>query len=63
MIKSGFSYIKRKYGGVVRARNGQGPKVEIYCKDIAHNLELWTGRLSAEPIIFLGRIGKKAYQY
>lgn len=40
LIECGFSCIKRKYGGMVRAKKIQGLRVEIYCKGIAHNLEL-----------------------
>ena len=40
LIECGFSCIKRKYGGVVRAKKIQGLRSEIYCKGIAHNLEL-----------------------
>ena len=39
-VESGFSAIKRKYGGAVRARRVEGMRVEIMCKGIAHNLEL-----------------------
>jgi len=40
LIECGFSCIKRKYGGSVRAKKIQGLRSEIYCKGIAHNLEL-----------------------
>ena len=46
LIECGFSCIKRKYGGVVRAKKIQGLRAEIYCKGIAHNLGLCLGRLS-----------------
>jgi len=50
LIECGFSCIKRKYGGMVRAKKIQGLRAEIYCKGIAHNLELWSKRFSTEPI-------------
>lgn len=40
LIECGFSCIKRKYGGTVRSKRIWGLRVEIYCKGIAHNLEL-----------------------
>ena len=39
-IESGFSAIKKKYGGNVRAKKIEGMRVEIMCKGIAHNLNL-----------------------
>lgn len=39
-IESGFSAIKRKYGGTVKAKKIEGIKTEIMCKGIAHNLNL-----------------------
>ncbi len=39
-VESGFSAIKRKYGGNVRAKRIEGMRVEIMCKGIAHNLNL-----------------------
>lgn len=39
-IESGFSAIKRKYGGAVRARKIEGMRAEILLKGIAHNLGL-----------------------
>lgn len=39
-IESGFSAIKRKYGGSVSGRSLGSIKTEINCKAIAHNLEL-----------------------
>jgi transposase len=39
-VESGFSAIKRKYGGTVRARRVEGMRVSILLKGIAHNLEL-----------------------
>ena len=39
-VESGFSAIKRKYGGTVRARKIEGMRAEILLKGIAHNLEL-----------------------
>ena len=40
VIESGFSSLKRKYGGFVLARKSKAMKVEIYCKAISHNLGL-----------------------
>ncbi len=39
-VESGFSAIKRKYGGATRAKKIWSLRSEIYCKGIAHNLEL-----------------------
>ena len=39
-VEAGFSAIKRKYGGSVRAKKIEGIRTEIMCKGIAHNLEL-----------------------
>ena len=39
-VESGFSAIKRKYGGAVRARRIEGMRAEILLKGIAHNLKL-----------------------
>ena len=39
-IEAGFSAIKRKYGGTVRAKKIEGMRTEIFCKGIAHNLNL-----------------------
>lgn len=39
-VESGFSAIKRKYGGSVRARKIEGMRAEVLLKGIAHNLEL-----------------------
>lgn len=39
-IESGFSAIKRKYGGSVAGRGLGSIRTEISCKAIAHNLEL-----------------------
>jgi len=39
-VESGFSAIKRKYGGSVRAKRIEGMRTEIMCKGIAHNLKL-----------------------
>ncbi len=39
-VESGFSAIKRKYGGAVRAKRIEGMRAEIMLKGIAHNLEL-----------------------
>ena len=40
LIESGFGSLKRKYGGNVSAKRVSNVKVEIYCKAIAHNLNL-----------------------
>ncbi|MBU2104901.1 MAG: IS5 family transposase [Nanoarchaeota archaeon] len=39
-IESGFSAIKRKYGGSVRAKKIEGIRAEILLRGIAHNLKL-----------------------
>jgi transposase len=39
-IESGFSAIKRKYGGFVYSKSLASIKSEIYCKGICHNLRL-----------------------
>ena len=39
-VESGFSAIKRKYGGYVLAKRIEGMRAEIMLKGIAHNLEL-----------------------
>ena len=39
-IESGFSAIKRKYGGSVFGKRLVSIKTEIYCKGICHNLRL-----------------------
>ena len=41
-VESGFSAIKRKYGGLVRAKKIEGMRAEILCKGIAHNLNLFS---------------------
>ena len=40
-IESGFSAIKRKYGGSVSGKSSTSIKTELSCKAIAHNLELF----------------------
>jgi len=40
LIESGFGSLKRKYGGYVLAKKDKALKAEIYCKAIAHNLNL-----------------------
>ena len=40
MIESGFGSLKRKYGGSVLARAISAQRAEIYCRAIAHNLNL-----------------------
>jgi transposase len=39
-IESGFSAIKRKYGGSVSGKRLTSIRTEIYCKGICHNLRL-----------------------
>lgn len=39
-IESGFSAIKRKYGGAVLAKRIEGMRTEIFVKAICHNLNL-----------------------
>ena len=39
-VEAGFSAIKRKYGNFVRAKKIEGIRTEIFCKGIAHNLNL-----------------------
>ena len=39
-VESGFSAIKRKYGGAVRAKRIEGMRASILLRGIAHNLEL-----------------------
>ena len=39
-VESGFSAIKRKYGGNVMAKKIEGQRVEILNKGICHNLNL-----------------------
>ena len=51
LIECGFSCLKRKYGGSVRAKKIQGLRAEIFCKGIVHNLGLWIGRFSTEPVV------------
>ena len=53
LIECGFSCLKRKYDGTVRAKKIQGLRAEIFCKGIAHNLELWVWRFSTEPVYML----------
>ena len=40
MIESGFGSLKRKYGSYVLARAISSQRAEIYCRAIAHNLNL-----------------------
>jgi len=40
LIECGFSCLKRKYGGMVRARRIWGLRGEVYCKGIGYNLGL-----------------------
>lgn len=39
-VESGFSAIKRKYGGAVKSKRIEGMRAELLLKGIAHNLEL-----------------------
>ena len=39
-VESGFSAIKRKYGGTVKAKRIEGLRTEIMCKGISHNMNL-----------------------
>jgi len=48
-IESGFSAIKRKYGGSVSGKRLDSIKTEIYCKGICHNLRLEHLRFSTKP--------------
>ena len=49
LIESGFSSLKRKYGGSVSVKNIKSIKTEIYCKAIAHNLS-FRDRFSTVPL-------------
>jgi len=40
LIESGFGSLKRKYGGSVFGKNWKSVNAEIYCKVLAHNLNL-----------------------
>jgi transposase len=40
LIEAGFGSLKRKYGGYVLAKKDRAVKAEIYCKAIAHNMNL-----------------------
>ena len=50
-IESGFSAIKRKYGGYVSGKSLKSINSELSCKAIAHNLRLLRQRFSTEPQI------------
>jgi len=39
-VESGFSAIKRKYGGAIRSKRIEGMRASILLRGIAHNLEL-----------------------
>ena len=45
MIESGFGSLKRKYGSYVLARAISSQRAEIYCRAIAHNLNLITNKI------------------
>lgn len=49
MIESGWSSLKRKYGGNVLGKNWKSINAEIYSKAICHNLNLFNQRFSTEP--------------
>lgn len=49
-IESGFSAIKRKYGGSVSGKSLKSINSELSCKAIAHNLRLLHQRFSTEPM-------------
>lgn len=40
LVESGFGSLKRKYGGSVSGKKWKSIRTEIYCKAIAHNLNL-----------------------
>ena len=48
LVESGFSSLKRKYGGAVSAKKTKNLKAKIYCKAIAHNMRLECQRFSTE---------------
>src|SRR3989338_914791 len=48
-IESGFSAIKRKYGGYVSGKSLKSINSELSCKAIAHNLRLLRHRFSTDP--------------
>lgn len=39
-VEGGFGSVKRKYGGSVSGKSWKSVRTEIYCKTIAHNLNL-----------------------
>lgn len=45
MIESGFGSLKRKYGSYVLARAISSQRAEIYCRAIAHNLNLRNNKI------------------
>ena len=45
MIESGFGSLKRKYGSYVLARAISAQRAEIYCRAIAHNLNLTNSKI------------------
>ena len=49
LIESGFSALKRKYGGNVSAKRLRNVRAELYCKAIAYNISLTRNRFSTEP--------------
>ena len=51
LIESGFSALKRKYGGSVSGKSWRSVNSEIYLKVIAHNLNLASARFSTVPEI------------
>ena len=50
LIESGFGSLKRKYGGSVSGKGIVSVRSELFCKAICHNLDLWSGRFSTEPL-------------
>ena len=50
LIESGFSALKRKYGGNVSAKRLRNVRAELYCKAIAYNISLTRNRFSTEPL-------------
>jgi len=40
LIESGFGSLKRKYNGSVSGKKWESVRTEVYCKAIAHNLNL-----------------------
>ena len=49
LVESGFSAMKRKYGGSVAGKSLSAINSELSCKALAYNLELKRQRFSTEP--------------